>query len=178
VFVRCIAKSIGYGCVCGRAAEVSAGRAQDADQIVGVLDPARAHEVVWTAAVRTIHRRPSRSRTATSTRISFTLSGAATVELHFARARPGRLVGKRCAKPSGSNRARRRCTRFMAAGRLTIRARAGSNTVRFAGKLSRRKPLSAGSYRLTATPTDSSGNKGTARTARLKIVTSRTVPAR
>jgi hypothetical protein len=74
-------------------------------------------------------------------------------------------------KPSGSNRAPRRCTRFATVGSLTIQARAGSNTVRFAGKLPRRRPLSAGTYKLTATPTGSSGNKGTARTARLKIVT-------
>jgi hypothetical protein len=56
-------------------------------------------------------------------------------------------------------------------GSVTVQGRSGPNTVSFAGRLSRRKQLPPGSYKLTATPTDAARNTGRPRTARLKIVT-------
>jgi hypothetical protein len=94
---------------------------------------------------------------------------AASVELRFERARPGRAVGGRCAKPTRSNRGKPRCTRYVAAGRLTVQGKPGFNAVRFTGRLPGHGPLPAGRYRLTGTPADGSGNKGTARTTTLEI---------
>jgi len=55
-------------------------------------------------------------------------------------------------------------------GSFTVRGRRGSNTVAFAGRLSRTKRLSLGSYKLTATPIDSARKTGRPNTAKLKIV--------
>jgi hypothetical protein len=93
-------------------------------------------------------------------RITFTLSVAARVELRFERAR--------CAKPSRSNRAKRPCTRYVKVGSFTVRGKAGANAVRFTGRLPGHRPLAAGRYRLTATPT-SAGIHGTARRTTLTI---------
>jgi hypothetical protein len=69
-------------------------------------------------------------------------------------------------KLSFTRRGRRR---NVAAGGLQIRAHAGANTVAFAGRLSHGRRLSAGSYRLTATPTDDAHHTGASKTAALRI---------
>jgi FG-GAP repeat len=111
------------------------------------------------------------SKSRKGTRISFALSATAKVKLSFAKAEPGRTVAKTCRKPSRSNRGKPRCTRYVTVGSLTVRGRKGANTVSFAGRLSRVRRLSPGSYKLTATPTDTAHNTGRPRTAKLKIVT-------
>jgi hypothetical protein len=88
-----------------------------------------------------------------ATRITFTLSEAANVKLSFAKAER-----------------RRRVVRHVTVGSFTVRGRSGPNAVAFAGRLSRTKRLPLGSYKLTATPTDSAGNTGRPRTATLRIV--------
>jgi hypothetical protein len=105
------------------------------------------------------------------TKITFTLSKNAKVQLRFAKAEPGRLVANTCRKPSRANRVRPQCTRFVTVGSVTVQGRSGPNTVAFAGRLSRTRRLSPGSYKLTATPTDNARNTGQPRSARLKIVT-------
>ncbi len=92
------------------------------------------------------------------------------MRLSFAKAKPGRRVAKTCRKPSRANRAKPRCTRYVTVGSFTVQGRSGPNTVAFAGRLSRAKRLSPGSYKLTATPTDSAHRTGQPRTAKLKIV--------
>jgi Bacterial Ig domain len=104
------------------------------------------------------------------TRISFRLSEAARVTLTLARPLPGRRVGRRCVKPSPRNRGKRRCTRYPTAGRLRFNGRAGTNRVRFQGRLSRRKRLRIGRYRLRVGATDAAGNISRARTANFRIV--------
>jgi hypothetical protein len=113
---------------------------------------------------------PRIAKSRTGTRITFALTSAAKVRLSFAKAEPGRTVGRACRRPSRSNRNRRRCTRYVTVGSFTVRGRRGSNTVAFAGRLSRTKRLSLGSYKLTATPIDSARKTGRPNTARLKIV--------
>ena len=92
------------------------------------------------------------------------------MKLSFAKAEPGRMVAKTCRKPNRSNRAKRRCTRYVTIGSVALQGRRGPNTVSFAGMLSRAKRLPPGSYKLTATPTDAAHNTGRPRTAKLKIV--------
>jgi len=82
------------------------------------------------------------------TRLSFRLDKPATVTLAFARLLPGRLKGKRCLT---TLRKGRRCTVVRSAGKLTVRGRAGSDSVAFSGRIGRRA-LAPGSYRLTVAP--------------------------
>jgi hypothetical protein len=52
---------------------------------------------------------------------------------------------------------------------FTLGGLRGANVFGYVGRIPHRKPLAAGSYRLTATPTDSSGRAGDARTAVLNL---------
>ena len=57
---------------------------------------------------------------------------------------------------------RKRGTRFRRAGTLTLpNAHQGLNAVRFQGRLSRRKRLKLGTYRLVIGATDAAGNRAT-----------------
>jgi hypothetical protein len=107
--------------------------------------------------------------------ISFTLSKDATVMLSLERTLSGRRArrGRRtvCVKPTLRNRRAPRCTRY-AKIRTTIRlvAKAGTNRVVFQGRLSRRRWLTPGSYRLTVTATDSANQETTARQASFRLL--------
>lgn len=109
--------------------------------------------------------------------ISFTLSEEAEVTLSLERRLSGRRVRRRakrvCARPTRRNRRARRCTRH-ARVRTTIqlKAKRGANRVVFAGRLSRRKSLKPGSFRLTVNARDSGGLK-----AKPKRAVSRLLPA-
>lgn len=93
------------------------------------------------------------------TTFRFSLSEPARATLAFTRRRPGRRVSGRCVAPRRSNRAKRRCTRRLAAGRLpAFAAHAGRNQVTFKGRLSRTSKLKSGPYTLTITAADSAGN--------------------
>ena len=54
-------------------------------------------------------------------------------------------------------------------GSFTRSASAGASNIPFSGRLGGRK-LRPGSYTLTASPTDPSGNRGTSRSAKFEIV--------
>lgn len=97
---------------------------------------------------------------AVGTTISFTLSEPATVSFAFARA-------TRCrAAKAGSA-----CRRYVAASSpLRVGGRAGINRLRFDGRLSARRSLRIGSYRLTAHATDAAGNRSSKRRATFVLV--------
>jgi Glycine rich protein len=107
--------------------------------------------------------------------VSFTLSKDAAVVLSFERKLSGRRArrGRRtvCVRPTLRNRRARRCTRY-AKVRRTIRlmAKEGTNRVVFQGRLSRGRWLTPGSYRLTATATDSANQQTTARQASFQLL--------
>jgi len=92
------------------------------------------------------------------TTIAFATDEAGTATLSFARARPGRRVGGRCVKPTRANRSKRRCTRFVSAGRFTLAAKLGLNRVRFQGRLNATKRLALGRYRVSVSAQDAAGN--------------------
>lgn len=87
------------------------------------------------------------------TTIRFNLSEPATVTYTFRRAvrRRGKL-------------------RYVKAGRLTRSARAGRNRLRFQGRLTRRRALRPGTYRLAVVARDAAGQRSPARTARFKLL--------
>ena len=97
---------------------------------------------------------PTVSAAPVGTRIGVRLSVAGRVKLNFKRARPGRRVRGRCVKPTARNRNRRRCTRYVTVRpSLFFNGKQGANSVRFQGRLNRRKRLPIGRYRLFATVT-------------------------
>lgn len=110
---------------------------------------------------------------ATGTTIRFALSVDATARLEFMRAAPGRSVGGRCVAPNRGNRAKRECTRQVLAGSLSHRFQAGSNELRFQGRLSPRKTLAPGRYTLRVTATDAAGRRSAPKTARFVVLPAR-----
>lgn len=116
---------------------------------------------------------PRLARSVSSGQIRFRLSDDATVALGFARAVPGRRVGGRCVRPRSG--AERRCTRYVRLkGAIRVRGRKGLNLVRFQGRLSRRRSLAPGRYRLTATVPGTSGRPSAAPSVRFTLLARRT----
>lgn len=86
----------------------------------------------------------------TGTTIRFRLSARARVKFSFARALGG--------------------GRFQRAGSFSRRVGAGAKRVRFQGRLSRRKSLVPGSYRMTVVARDSFGNRSKPKRVKLRIL--------
>jgi hypothetical protein len=114
----------------------------------------------------------SASAVATGTTIRYTLSEAAKVTLSFERVSKGRKVGKRCVKPKRSNRRRKACKRYAAVKPALSFANqaAGPRRIHFEGRLSRRKTLKPGLYRLTLRARDAAGNTSKRLTARIELL--------
>jgi len=87
------------------------------------------------------------------TTFSFTLNEAATTHLSFTRATDGRSVGGRCVAQTKRNRGKRACRRTITAGALTLQGHAGSDRVRFEGRVSATGRLTPGRYTLTLSAT-------------------------
>ncbi len=92
--------------------------------------------------------RISRKKPPVGTTFSFTLNEAASVTFTFTRPAGGRKIGKRCVAETKKNEKRKRCTRTVVAGSLTFSAHAGTNKVRFDGRISKHRKLAPGSYTL------------------------------
>jgi hypothetical protein len=109
-------------------------------------------------------------RAPVGTTISFSLSRAVPVRLRFFAVKPGRRVRGRCRAPTRGNRTAKRCKRLRAAGSISFAGRAGTNVVRFQGRISRRKQLVPGPYRLQVSANDPTSRPGAARSASFRIV--------
>lgn len=108
----------------------------------------------------------ARRRAKPGTRVSFTLSEAASVRFTVERLTKGRRAGGKC---KARRRRGKRCTIAKTLrGSFTVTGVQGANSIKFSGRLNGRK-LKPGDYRLVATPTDAVGNAGTAVRARFKI---------
>ena len=112
----------------------------------------------------------ARRKVRRGTKISYQSSEAGQARLRIERRRRGFRRGRRCVakRPRGVRRPRR-CTRFTRAGTLSRSATAGSNVVRFSGRIGRRA-LKRGRYRLTLVVTDASGNESSPSRAGFRIV--------
>jgi hypothetical protein len=104
------------------------------------------------------------------TSIRITVSEAASMTLAFSQPKTGRKAGGRCRAKTTKNVGKPRCTIANARGTLTRPARAGTNIIKFFGRLSTAKRLKPGSYLLTATAVDGAENRSRARTTRFRIV--------
>jgi streptogramin lyase len=106
------------------------------------------------------------------TTIRFVLSKPGAVKLRFLRKLPGRRSGRRCVPPTRRNRTARRCTRRINAGSLSFAGHAGTNSVRFQGRLSRRRTLKPGRYILSLTAS-AEGKTSRPKTATFTVLPSR-----
>jgi hypothetical protein len=114
---------------------------------------------------------PSVAAVRTGTTIRFTISEAATANLRFRRAAPGRVVGGRCRRPTRLNRSRRRCTRMLSVrGSVSLAVQAGARRIKFAGRMSPRRRLRPGRYQLILRATDAAGNVSTPDRARFTLL--------
>jgi hypothetical protein len=119
-------------------------------------------------------RKPRHKGRKRGTAFRFSLSEDARVTIAIQRKAAGRRVkvnGKRrCVKPTRKNRSKPRCTRWVKAGKLTVDAKAGANSVPFSGRL-KGTPLKAGSYRATLTAKDDEGLKSRPKRSTFRVLT-------
>jgi len=114
---------------------------------------------------------PTAAALRTGTTVRFRLSESARVAYTFQRARPGRRVGRRCLAPTRARKARRRCTRYVRAGSFSRASSAGSNRLRFQGRLTRRRALRPGKHRLVLSATDAAGQRSARTPVAFRLVT-------
>jgi autotransporter-associated beta strand protein len=100
------------------------------------------------------------SKPPVGTTFSFALNVAATTRLVFTELLPGRRVGGRCIAQTTKNRHKAACKRTVVAGALSLRGHAGTNRLKFAGRLSSTRKLAAGSYRVSVTAKNAGGTSG------------------
>jgi hypothetical protein len=102
--------------------------------------------------------------------VTYNLDRAGSVTFTVTQRQAGRRGAHgRCVKPTKRNLRARRCTRTVTLhGSFVESGKAGANSFRFTGRLSRKR-LKPGSYRLVATPT-SGRLKGRPSSARFRIV--------
>jgi hypothetical protein len=110
-------------------------------------------------------RRGARKGTA----FRYTLSEPARVVFTIQRASRGRKVRSRCRKPVRSNRTRRKCTRYAAAGRFAQQSPAGKSLKRWSGKIGKKK-LKPGRYRATLVAIDIMGTRSAPKRLKFRVV--------
>jgi hypothetical protein len=116
------------------------------------------------------HQQAKISRAPLGTTFSFNLSKPATVKLAFTQKAAGRKVRGVCKAPNPSNASKRRCTRTIVAGSLSLPGHAGLNKLRFQGLLPSGKSLKIGSYNVSLTARDAGGSQSAAHSLGFSIV--------
>ncbi len=103
------------------------------------------------------------------TTFTFTLNTPATIELTFTHRVKGREVKHECVGPTGHNEHHRHCMRSVTVGNLILTGgHAGTDKIRFQGRLSQKHKLAPGAYTLTITASDPSG-RSSSRTTKFTI---------
>jgi acid phosphatase type 7 len=101
--------------------------------------------------------------------IRYTLSEAASVRFGIRRKYRGRLVGRRCRRPSRANRGGRACIRYGRPARFVRRGVTGRNSRRFTGRI-RRHALRPALYRASLVATDGAGNRSRPKRVSFRIL--------
>ena len=99
----------------------------------------------------------------------YTLSQASTATIVIQRQTPGRLVGKKCIRPTKANAKKKRCTITTRVGTLNRKSKTGRNTIAFSGRIGR-KALTPASYHATITARTGTGPTSKPRSATFTIV--------
>jgi hypothetical protein len=113
---------------------------------------------------------PHISSAPVGTTFTFSLNEVADVALTFNRVLPGRRETGSCVAPSKTNRGRPRCNRSVIVGSLALPGHAGTDTIRFQGRLSRSRQLTPGNYTVSVTSHDSHGLKTLTRSLSFTIL--------
>jgi hypothetical protein len=103
------------------------------------------------------------------TTFRYSLTEAARVVCTIERKGYGRRVGRTCRRQTGSNRTKRRCTRYTLVDAFAQQAAAGKNNKAFSGRIGR-KTLSPGKYRVSLVATDTAGNESAVKRIAFKVV--------
>ena len=107
------------------------------------------------------------------TRVTYTLTEAATATFTVQRLLPGRTVKVKrrthCVRPTRKNAKRRKCTRVKRAGSFTRVSTPGANSFTFTGRVNGKR-LGPGRYRLRLVARDAAGNASKARLLRFRVV--------
>ncbi len=111
---------------------------------------------------------PPSSPTGAGARISYVLAKPANVVFTVQRRLAGRRSGRRCVAPRASNRRARSCTRTRRLGAFREQGAAGTNVLRFRGRIGGRR-LAPGRYQLVAVATDATGSASRPRTLSFRI---------
>jgi hypothetical protein len=111
----------------------------------------------------------ARAKHRKGTTFRYVLSEAGRTVITIERRTAGRKVGKRCRKRTRANQARRRCTRYVRAGRFAQAAVAGRNVKRFSGRIGR-SALKPARYRARLVATDAAKNTSAPRLLGFKVV--------
>ena len=90
--------------------------------------------------------------------ISYTLTEAGTATLAFERKLPGRRKGSKCLTGRQAPKRGKKCTTYAKAKTMKWASVSGANRIRFFGRLTNKKALAPGSYRVTVTSKDAAGN--------------------
>jgi hypothetical protein len=98
-------------------------------------------------------------KTKVGTTISFRVDKQSTTTFAFFAKKKGFKVGRRCKARARKGRKAKRCTRLVRAGGFRETTAPGAHKERFQGRISRRRALRPGRYRLTLTAADSTGNQ-------------------
>ncbi len=136
------------------------------DTIMPLVGGARVTNRVFTV---TRAQTPVTARTKRGTAFSYMLSETSKMEITIQRRAAGRRKGTRCVKPTRALARAKRCTRYVAAGKLTRVNQMGSVKVPFSGRVGKRA-LPAGTYRATLLATDMAGNKSVPAQLTFRIV--------
>ncbi|MDQ3935013.1 MAG: hypothetical protein M3340_10350, partial [Actinomycetota bacterium] len=144
------------------------------DTVIPVLQSASVTNTTFAVNTKGQAETPVKQRVAAAatkrgTTFRYTLSERSRVVITVERKAVGRRVGKKCQKPSSKNRSRKRCTRWVRAGRFAALGVAGKNKKRFSGRIGK-KSLAPGSYRAVLVATDPAGNVSKPRVASFKVV--------
>jgi len=102
-------------------------------------------------------------------KLKLALSEPATVTATILQPRPGRRAGKRCVAPGQAKAGAKRCTRWVAKGKLTKPLAAGPGSLAFNGKLGGKAPA-PGAYRAAVAAQDAAGNASPVASAPFAIV--------
>jgi hypothetical protein len=143
------------------------------DETVSTLAPIVANATESHRRWREGNRLASFSRTRkppVGTTFSFTLNEQASVSLTFTQSLPGRRVNGKCVAQSKRNRDKRACKRTVFAGALAFTGHPGLNKVAFQGRLSRSRELKPGSYTMTITAVNATGQSSQPQTLSFTIV--------
>ncbi|HEY2216781.1 MAG TPA: hypothetical protein VGH21_04755, partial [Solirubrobacteraceae bacterium] len=142
----------------------------------GLVSPLTAGQPKLSALAQTAsrwrrgHQQARISRAPVGTTFGFNLSKPATVKLAFTQKASGRKVRGACKAPNPSNASKRRCTRTILAGSLSLPGHFGPNKLRFQGLLPNGKSLKLGSYNVSLTARDAGGLQSAAHSLSFSIV--------